>query len=786
MSNIDNKLRDKYYQLISLFLESRKFKKGVFSRVEIIQYINSNIYKKEDKIEIDFFFDEIIKGFFLNFATDKQKEILESYLVKTKVESDFLLDALEVDTMPVALDIYKIQEQRIGLQNKFEELNSKTPVLSIVSFNNSLEKCSDVIANLQEEQVFSITGSSKVEAVGKNAKKVYDSYVELITASSELKYEIQRLFTDFSELRDNLRYLREDYFYIVKLVLEKNLVSDKLEMFDFDRIKWLEYATIQSNLDLEFNNIKSQCSAFYDYVENNLSKIGDVFNNEVSRISKNFGKSNYSSKNFKTDLVASGVGLAFSAVTQIFDSRSQSKVVVENLRKDIESLKLSFSRDKLKLQTDLVRLIELYNTVKNTFLPTSMKFSNLFYSILENECSTDLSSILKDQEVERLVSKRRELLQETRVLELYLIDKYNVCRELKVYEEDAEVELANYTPLYNYALEQKPDEEQSLFLKIITLNMCTVYLPLYLDKWRDCFVPIEKVYLELVSTYDKKKSEHYENYEQLKEKERRQRTISYELKDIEVELKKVLENLNYGNALVNKVEILEKLANTSKLILETSIHENLIDPESYSDSLFKLGVVGEAELLHINNLPDVELLEIDEEENNQILALTERMSKAPSLTGILQSLGQDIYKEFSQVKKSEITLILNNVVKRVDTESPDMYKLKSHLIDEVVNQTGLQPDQVNQLLVVSKQHLQRMVEVYKLREEIKSLEKYNHYNEEKIQNQMMIITQVARKKIDIENITTMDLFNDLQDESMTNESKLDSFDTFLSNQKNNQ
>lgn len=782
---VDNKLRDKYYQLISLFLETKKFDEECFSRIEVIQYINNNINRREDLIELDFFFDEIIKGYYLNFATDKQKVILENNLVKTIVERDFIIDALEVDTMPVTLDFYKIPEQREQLQNKFEELNSKTPVLSIVSFNDSLEKCSDAITNSREAKVFSITGSSKVEAVGENAKKIYDSYIELINAYSDLKYEIQRLFTDFSELRDNLRYLREDYFYIVKLVLEKNLVSDKLEMFDFDKIKWLEYATIQSNLDLEFNNIESQCKAFYDYVENNLSKVGDVFNNEVSRISNNLSKGNYNSNKFKADLVASGVDLAFSAVTQVFDSRNQSKIVIENLRKDIEILKLSFSRDKLKLQSDLVRLIELYNTVKNTFLPTTMKFSNLFYSILDNECSNDLKSVLKDKEVERLIGIRRELLQETRVLDLYIIDKNNICKELKIYEEIAGNQLAEYTPLYKYALSEKPDEEPSIFLRIITLNMCMVYLPLYLEEWESCFEPIEANYLLLEEIYENNKKEYEENVTRLKEKENRQRTINSELVEVELELKKVLEKLNYGNALVDKVELLEKVANTSKLILETSIQEDLIDPESYSNSLIKFNAIGEAALFDINKLPDPIQVSNNEEVNTQILSLTERISKSPSLFSVLQGLGQEINKEFPEVKQSEITLLLHGMVKNFDQINPELQILKQHLIGEVVNHTNLQPEQITQLLSLSKNYLQTMEEVYRLRAEIKDFENYNLHNEEEIRNQMMIITQVARKKIDVENITKMSFFNSLEEEGLTNESKLDTFNAFFNSQKNN-
>src|SRR5690606_33788672 len=186
-----NTEKQHYYSWIGSYLDKVKLNKNYFSRIDLIDFVNRYV-PAEKRIKMDLFFDAIIKDYYRNYAADVQKELLDNYLIKTFVDKDFIIDEKSVDVMPMALDIENLNDQNQEILKKFDELNQKTPHLSVQTFNNMMEELEQRINSIKEEYVFSLTGSSKVEATYKNAESIYSSYVGLIDGYKGMKFEIQR------------------------------------------------------------------------------------------------------------------------------------------------------------------------------------------------------------------------------------------------------------------------------------------------------------------------------------------------------------------------------------------------------------------------------------------------------------------------------------------------------------------------------------------------------------------------------------------------------------------
>jgi len=766
-----------YYSLINSYLDNIKDQKGFFSRTNLIDFIN-RYATLMNQVKMDLFFDDVIKEYYQNFASNSQKELIDNYMVKIFVDKELVIDEKSVDLMPMSLDIQNIDIQSKEISGKFDELIQKTPLLSIQTFNNVVEELDQRISSIKEEYVISLTGSSKVEATYKNAENVYNSYVGLIGSYEQMKLEIQRLFNDFSELRDNLRYFREDFYYIVKICDIQNIEKEKaVKLFDFAEVKWLEYAEIKSNLDLQFLKIKDHCNTFYKFVEQNLGdNVGDIFDKHFDRIGKKIGKKSYNASSLKADLVVGGAEMAYGVIKGVMDSRAESKVVVENLKREIEHLKLSFTQDKIKLQSDIFRLIELFDTVRNVFIPVTHRFNDLFFSILKNEFS--FSKILSNENVMKLIDERKNISEEKRTLGLVIRDKENICEELKWNKNEAEENRDSYKGHYDFAISQRPNEP-SVLLKIFTLGFCQLYYPAYLQKWETAYLPIKKEFNRLEEELNYHSGVYKKVKQQLKEDKDRQKYIKQRLLSIDTEVKAIVSNLDYNNIFDSKIDLLKNLAHTSRLVLETSIQEELLNPENFIGSLEQLGVSIQKEA-KLSIAPN-EFIAEENTENifTQINAIVSRLETLPTIDELIENFSNDAVKHNKEINKKELTSILHSLSSDIQLESYTYGGVKQKFIDKVVENTLLDYNQVLGLVDATKDYMLKMEEAYKIREEVKQLEAMNKSNDTEIANQLMVLSSVIRNKINSRKEKTTELLKNVSNENISDKDKLNTFNQFL-------
>jgi len=767
-----------YFTLISTYLDSVVSKRKVdFSRIEITKYINENVNEESIINLVDIEVTFLIKNFYLKQATTEQQELIRTYFVKDHIESEKAIDPLAVDTIPIALFYDQLIKQKDHLHNQFTDLEQKTPILTIDSFNSNLENLDNVMKQLVIKEVISLTGTSKVNAVYKYALSVYDTHIQMIKTYHYMKKEVQRLFNDFSELRDNLRYAREDLFFITSSLLQQELSKEELNIFDFKSVQWLEYAEIQDRLDLQFDKIKDHCSTFYSVLNENFIGTSNAISKGIDNIGKNMGKKNYNHMQLKGDLVVEGLNVAFNVVSGVIKSRSDSKLTIENLHREIEFLKLSFTEDKVKLQVDLIRLIELFNTVKNVFIPITKKYNELFFSVLEKNFSKDLKYILDYNGLDTKIKEKSELLMELRYIDIYLLDIKNISKELKKPLSQTENEYYDQYDYYNFTLKQEPKEISDLTL-YLTLGWANAYKEVYYDEWKKAKAPIEQHFYQLKSKYEKEHTFWQYNDDSYSQLNERKNTINSRLAQLKIEIKNNLINLSNKSDFLNKKELLLNIAKSSRTILETSINENLISPEQFASSLELINIEqviddDSSRNDNLNNKPKDDTTSIYEKINK----LLDQLEDMSSLDLTISKLSQSLFEKIgsNQISKNDIEKTLYAIMNHYNLEDLNYTNFEEVFTTILVNETPLDYAQITQAINLAKHHFIIMEQVIRMREEIKLLKSVNISNDIQINKQINRLIQQSKGKIFKENDKTHKLFIQLDNKNISDIDKLNLF-----------
>lgn len=757
------------YSIISDIINKNLNNKVIFTRVEIGEIINNNIQNENLKIKnFDEHLDNILTTYYNEYAGKEHRWYIENCIIKSTYDNEKIMNPNTLCIKPITLDIYNIKQQSLIFENFILQLNNKIKNLSIEEYNDKVHIAGNNINNFVEKEVFiSLSGRKRVEAASNHAKQVYETYLDIINAYREIKHEIQQFFYDFSELRDNLKYLREDFFTIVKIIAGENLTEEELKLLSFEEIKWLEYAQINEKLNLKYDKIQNKCSTFFDLNKHYLKNISDVAEHGVNKIINNRNRDN-----LKNDIGSAVLMTGIATVTNLIASNEDATKTVAELRKETEILKQYFHQDKIKLQRDTFRLIELYNEIKNIFIPVTNKFKELFLKIISEE----YVNILKDPKTKSLLTLRSQQLQRIKDLELIINEKLNIKRELKDIFENKRKDFEEYKRIFEFAEKQQPDKPNTK-TKILTFGYSTIYFPYYHKLWR---VEYDKARINFETSYDVKE----EKFSSFKLYETECENLNIEFNNLKLENLKTEENLKKHikennpqilNLFKNKINELSNIAETSKLVLEQSIHEKLKDPESFKNSLSILNdIVNKKNIVLQNESPS----EID---IDQILNFVKNNSSFKKLT---QKFLANVSELYPKIDINMLNENINILGQKFKLDTYDLEEYRDNFINYIITNTKYNETELlnkNQLLELGNRaisYLRTSALVYKLKKESEKIAETNELNQQDLDHYLKEISLKLRSEIDVRLENTKFLFQQLEIDGSVNE-KIKHFNNFL-------
>ena len=175
-------------------------------------------------------------------------------LLVDEYQADGLIAKNETDCL------FKLEQQR--LQNWNKSLNSVNKSVAEVIREEAVRQGSNITG--------AIIGTKGVESVKQEATKVFGKYSALVGNYDEAKQQIHLLIGDFIKLR---AYICDIYHRFALTLVDAFGESIKVvspELFDFEKIEYLDVHKMLQNVQLDYNTINEKCSTL-------MSDISDSF-----------------------------------------------------------------------------------------------------------------------------------------------------------------------------------------------------------------------------------------------------------------------------------------------------------------------------------------------------------------------------------------------------------------------------------------------------------------------------------------------------------------------------
>lgn len=347
----DTKILKKIYSLAKEICD----KKTTFTRTDVAfelkEFGISNDSIEVSKLIYDAYIyydnNESIKKAFLN--NDLARSIVEEYQI------NYLLDE--------------------GNEEKAFELIQK----SIGSIENLVKTMSvflgvsdkELTSKMSEKIILSITGSRKAMNVKEKASVIFDRYTKTIDYYEEAKDSIKSLTVDFVFLRERVLELFYQYVFALVDIFGDSIKVIDPELFDFDRIEWLDTSAMKTKVKLEYDSLNKSCGKL-------IGEISQSFDKSIDRSVKGIraAKSN-------------SMGMMVAAMEMINHYASATSQTLA-LEEEFLTLKGNVRHDVTTIKGDLARLLEIYKTLNELYIPTA----EIFFKNSKEVMSNDLKNIV--------------------------------------------------------------------------------------------------------------------------------------------------------------------------------------------------------------------------------------------------------------------------------------------------------------------------------------------------------------------------------------------------------
>ncbi len=151
----------------------------------------------------------------------------------------------------------------------------------LLDWNTSLKSVNKSVAEVIQEEVVhqasnitgTIIGTKGVESVKQEATKVFGKYSTLVGNYDEARQQIQLLIGDFVKLRAYICDIYHRYALTLVDAFGESIKVVSPELFDFEKIEYLNVHKMLQDVQLDYNTINEKCS----YLMSDISRLKYVF-----------------------------------------------------------------------------------------------------------------------------------------------------------------------------------------------------------------------------------------------------------------------------------------------------------------------------------------------------------------------------------------------------------------------------------------------------------------------------------------------------------------------------
>lgn len=272
------------------------------------------------------------------------------------------------------------------------------------------------------------TGVSGVVKAKNEATQLYSQYTEMTDYYTNAKGAVQGIIQNFVHMRDLL--MERYYLYVTTLIdiFGDGIKSTDPQVFDFDKIEYLDVQSMHSAITLELNKFLSKSQGL-------MQEIGESFTTSIR------SGSQLASKMESNAL--KGVAIVSEMMSHYLTSINRTAT----LKEDLIMMRRTIKKDTAEIFGDLTRLKSIFEIIRDVYIPSADLFHKHSKEIFDHKFENIIKELYSSPELQALREQRLVLLKDLNVLNAKISDTngniahYQKCIEdnnelLRIYQED--------------------------------------------------------------------------------------------------------------------------------------------------------------------------------------------------------------------------------------------------------------------------------------------------------------------------------------------------------------
>lgn len=390
--------------------------------------------------------------------------------------------------------------------------NSLSELDSLVSDSASLE-----IVTAGRKLLDVVKGKAGIVKIQNHATHAFQQFQGIVDSYEHAKNDVEYLLSDFAYVRNNIIKSYRKYSSQLLDVFGDRIRVVAPEIFDFNKIEWLDVTTIYKDNELEFHTLMDSSYEIMSLVSQSFQSRGQ---NVVHTLS-----SQGVSREVK------GVLVAF----EVFSHYAEAQVNTNALKRQFNLFVSKLLKDREWIVADLERLYAIYKSINDVALYKAQTFLNRQKEVLESGMSELIETLYDTPELKALNDERDAVLEQFKQVEDKLASiEASIC----TYQANAEQykhTIDNLQDIYNGALFTKP-KKPSIVANAFTFGKKRKKYRVNLSLWHN-------EYGQAIVEYQEAQSDYGYFTDAIKELRKNAEKLKGEIEQLNTQLNRLNENI---------------------------------------------------------------------------------------------------------------------------------------------------------------------------------------------------------------------------------------------------
>lgn len=534
----------KFYEVIKKHADELAGQKSTLTRADLAYDLNSQGCQCTDDMHLS----EMVYRAYIHYNRDNN-------IYKSFLSNEGAISLVEQYKLNAHLDDNQLNDALTLLEKDLSiakaELNEAEKSIDTVLQLEILKAAGGVLKELE--------GTQQLNEIKEKGAALMQNYGKMINSYQSAEMQVKTDIKDFVDLRGNINFTLRKYAGALIDIFGDSIKMVDPDLFDFDRIKWLDVKAMQSQTELQFNQLDQNCTLL-------VNEVADHFNKTLNQLPVWMNSSKVLGP--KNGIYGTLVVGAISYLNHFMQAQDKSI----RMERELLKLKESIIKDRTQVKSDLYRLAKIHKTLNDLYIPKASAYLRLSEEVL----SADLNELMNsfyNGECEQLKKERDEVLNRMKELERSINDHNDNLALFNGQMKDWNGMLESQKSNYEEAKSKKP-EEPNFISKIFTGDKYKRKL----HEWMVTNGELVGAYEEMLVDVELTKENIALHKDQIEKEKVEYESLSKKLKELNAKIaQKLSATPEQKLAVLKKLKDLLSLLHAGKKVVESRLDDSLLE-----------------------------------------------------------------------------------------------------------------------------------------------------------------------------------------------------------------